>query len=126
MSTFQQFPLRVGYLYIPKERRLTVEGYVKQLIKSKKQPLVILQFILIIGFIDEIFPSIAHKIIHSPSTKSINDLKCVLVAMEHNNKQYELWKKEMLNALGICHYFELYMRLLFLIIQHESNWYYFY
>ena len=85
---------------MPSQCKLTVEGYIKQIIQSNTQPQVIIQFILVFGFIDEIFPSICDKIIQSSSTQCITDLKHILFVLEHNNEQYE-WNEDMLRSLGI-------------------------
>lgn len=85
---------------MPLKWKLTVEGYVKQLIQASHPPQVIIHFILVIGFMDEIFPSLRDKIIQSSSTEFITDLQRVLSVLEHNN-QYELWNEAMLRSLGI-------------------------
>ena len=102
MSTLQ-FPLYKWYHHMPPKWKLTVEAYIKQIIQSNSQPQVITQFILVFGFIDEIFPSLCDKIIHSSSTQCITDLKHVLFAIEHSNDQYHEWDKDMLRSLGIIH-----------------------
>lgn len=109
MSAFQKLPLTRWYLYISKESKLLVQGYVRQIVKSNNYP-ELCQCILSFNFIDDMFIGISNKIMHAPSTllgKYIKDLLSLLLIEEFQRHKYGmqlLWSENMLDALGIIVY----------------------
>ena len=108
-------PLTKWYFYIPKECKLKIQGYIRQIIKANiGYPQEITQCIVAIGFVDDIFKGISKKIIDEATpliimNHCINDLQLLLSLREDHVTNAEiLWSQEMLSSLGIIKYLSIH------------------